>query len=280
VQWLCSIHRNLAGREWNGLPTTRTDVDAPVLIQGESGTGKELVAAAIHNEGPRANKRFVAVNCSALPETLLESELFGHVRGAFTGAVRDKRGRFELADEGTIFLDEVGDLSPTIQVKLLRVLQEGTIERIGSERTLKVNVRLISATNKNLAEEVKKGRFREDLYYRLCVVPLQLPPLRERRTDIPLLANHFLKKALQERGGEICLSPEAIERMVDYSWPGNVRELQNFIHYALVKCKGNILEVYHFPPALLSAGAAPGTHHKIELTPDAARRARRRMRGE
>lgn len=226
---------------------------APVLIQGESGTGKELIAAALHNEGPRAGKLFVPVNCGALPEGLLESELFGHVRGAFTGAIRDKKGRFELADGGTIFLDEIGDVSPTMQVKLLRVLQEGSFERVGSEKTLKVNVRVISATNKELRREMAEGRFREDLYYRLSVVPLTVPPLRERRNDIPLLANHFLRR-LTEGGARknVAFSAEAMDVMLGYEWPGNIRELQNWIQFALIKCKAELIQPAHLPPAALA----------------------------
>jgi transcriptional regulator with PAS, ATPase and Fis domain len=237
------------------------EVNAPILIQGESGTGKELVAAAIHNEGPRQDKLFVPVNCSAIPEGLLESELFGHMRGAFTGALRDKKGRFELAHGGTIFLDEVGDLTPAIQVKLLRVLQEGTFERVGGEQTIKVDVRLISATNKNLEREVATGRFRKDLFYRLCVVPINLPPLRERQGDIPLLADYILKQVLQEREREgVSLSQEALDAIIDYDWPGNVRELQNAIQYALVKCRGSVLKLEHLPPSLsahLDTGKRP-----------------------
>ena len=226
--------------------------NAPVLIQGESGTGKELIAAALHNEGPRASKLFVPMNCGALPEGLLESELFGHERGSFTGAVRDKKGRFELADGGTIFLDEIGDISPVMQVKLLRVLQEGRFERVGSEKTIKVNVRIISATNKNISREMTAGRFREDLFYRLSVVPLTVPPLRERRNDIPLLANHFLKRAGQEIGRpSLTFSAEAMNFMVTYNWPGNVRELQNWIQFALIKCKGAVVELEHLPPIAL-----------------------------
>ncbi|UCD83610.1 MAG: sigma 54-interacting transcriptional regulator [Deltaproteobacteria bacterium] len=219
-----------------------------VLIQGESGTGKELVASAIHNEGPRAGKQFVPVNCGALPDGLLESELFGHVKGAFTGAIRDKKGRFELADGGTIFLDEVGDLSPAMQVKLLRVLQTGCFERVGGEKTIKVDVRVISATNKSLDKEIAAGRFREDLYYRLCVVPITLPPLRERASDIPLLVDNFLERAAKESGQErIYLSSDAQAMLMDYNWPGNVRELQNALQFALVKCRGQIIEPEHLP---------------------------------
>ena len=243
--------------------------NVPVLIQGDSGTGKELVAAAIHNEGPLSDKPFVPVNCGALPEGVLESELFGHVKGAFTGAVRDRKGRFELADGGTIFLDEIGDIPAAMQVKLLRVLQKGTVQRlegqkkvksfqlasremtfqrVGGEKSINVNVRVICATNKNLAEEVAAGRFREDLYYRLCVVPIHLPPLRERRNDIPLLAEHLLKKGLTEMGREdVVLSSEAVNVMIDYDWPGNVRELENALQYALVKCRDNVLLPEHLP---------------------------------
>ncbi|MCJ7693424.1 MAG: sigma 54-interacting transcriptional regulator, partial [Sedimentisphaerales bacterium] len=224
------------------------EVNMPVLIQGESGTGKELVAAAIHNEGVRSDKPFVPVNCAALPEGVLESELFGHVKGAFTGAVLDRKGRFELADGGTIFLDEIGDLPPTMQVKLLRVLQGGTFQRVGGEETVKVDVRVISATNKDLWAEVADGKFREDLYYRLCVVPVHLPALRHRRNDIPILAEWLLKKALTEVGRtDVAFSPEAVNAMVDHDWPGNVRELENAIRYSLVKCRENVLRPEHFP---------------------------------
>jgi PAS domain S-box-containing protein len=222
------------------------DVNIPILIQGESGTGKELVAAAIHHEGPSAEKPFVPVNCGALPEGVLESELFGHVKGAFTGAFYDRKGCFELADGGSIFLDEIGEISGPTQVKLLRVLQEGTFQRVGGEQTIKVHVRVISATNKILADEVTAGRFREDLFYRLCVVPIYLPPLRERRNDIPLLAEHLLKKALKEIEREgVGLSSDAVDIMMDYNWPGNVRELENALRYALVKCKSNLILPEH-----------------------------------
>lgn len=227
---------------------------APVLIQGESGTGKELVAAALHHEGPRAKHAFVPVNCGALPEGLLESELFGHVKGAFTGAIRDKMGRFELADGGTIFLDEIGDISPAMQVKLLRVLQEGCFERVGGEKTIKVNVRVISATHRDLRAEMAAGKFREDLFYRLSVVPLVLPPLRERRLDVPLLANHFLKHMAP--GKAMRFSDEAMGVILDYDWPGNVRELQNWIQFALIKCKNGIIQREHLPPVALDGVAA------------------------
>ncbi len=234
------------------------DTNMPVLVQGESGTGKELVAAAIHNEGPRANKLFVPVNCGALPEALLESELFGHVKGAFTGAYRDKKGRFELADGGTIFLDEIGDISPVMQVKLLRVLQEGSFERVGDEKTIKVDVRVISATNKNLAEEIEEGRFREDLFYRLSVVPIWLPPLREHRTDIPLLVEKILRSAMEECGKTgITLAPETLDVMLTYDWPGNVRELQNWIRFALVRSHGAVIQPEHLPPTQQQLGLHP-----------------------
>lgn len=223
------------------------DVNIPVMIQGESGTGKELVASAIHNEGQRSSEPFVPVNCGALPEGLLESELFGHVKGAFTGAVRDKKGRFELAHRGTLFLDEIGDMPKSVQVKLLRVLQEGRFERVGGERTLTANVRLISATNRDLKREVGHGNFRDDLYYRINVVPVFLPPLRERKQDIPLLTEHFLKTAGdqgQKSGG---ISKDAIAIMIDYAWPGNIRELQSAIRFSLVKSRGRMIQPDHLP---------------------------------
>ncbi len=234
--------------------------NVPVLIQGASGTGKELVAAAIHNEGPRAGNLFVPVNCGALPEGLLESELFGHVRGAFTGAVRDKKGRFELADGGTIFLDEIGDISPAMQVKLLRVLQENSFERVGDSRTIRVDVRVVSATNKDLKQEIAAGRFREDLYYRLCVVPINLPPLRDRCGDIPLLVEHILERVCREAGREqLAISPAAMDLLLSYEWPGNIRELQNALQFAVVKCREETLEPRHLPPHLFAQRAAATT---------------------
>ena len=221
---------------------------AQVLIQGESGTGKELVASALHNEGPRRHKRFVPVNCGSLPDGLLESELFGHCKGSFTGAIRDKKGRFELADGGTIFLDEVGDLSQAMQVKLLRMLQNGQFEPVGSEKTMKVDVRVISATNKDLREEIKAGRFREDLFYRLCVVPITMPPLRERLNDIPLLAESYLEWSSKESHKEkVSLSPEVLDILMEYNWPGNVRELQNVLQFALIKCRGKAISPQYLP---------------------------------
>lgn len=223
------------------------DVNIPVLIQGESGTGKELVAAAIHNKGRRAKKPFVPLNCSALPEGLLESELFGHVKGSFTGAMRDKKGRFELADGGTIFLDEVADLPKVVQAKLLRVLQEGTFERVGDEKTISVDVRLISATNRDLKLAVKKGEFRDDLYYRISVVPIHMPPLRERKNDISMLIENFLGKASEEGQANEGISDEALSVMIAYPWPGNVRELQSAVRFALVKSKGMKIKPDHLP---------------------------------
>ncbi len=221
--------------------------DYPVCITGETGTGKELVATAIHNESRRSGEPFVPINCGALPEGLLESELFGHEKGAFTGAVRDKKGRFELADRGTLFLDEVADLPKMVQVKLLRVLQEGTFERVGGEKTISVDVRIISAANRDLRHEMEKGAFRDDLYYRINVVPIHLPPLRERKADIPLLVQHFLDKAVEEGQESPGFSREALNLMAGYSWPGNVRELQSSVRFALVKCRGQIIGPKHLP---------------------------------
>jgi len=222
--------------------------EAVVLIQGESGTGKDLVARAIHYNSPRRDKPFIKVNCAALPEPLLESELFGHVKGAFTSAIKDKPGRFELADKGTIFLDEIGELSLAMQVKLLRVLEEQRFERVGGVKTIQVDVRIIAATNRNLPEAMAEGTFREDLYYRLDVVPLHLPPLRDRIDDIPLLAEHFIAKLNQKTGKRILsISPQAMELLLDYEWPGNVRQLENVIERAFVYCRGPMLSVEHLP---------------------------------
>lgn len=224
------------------------DYDFPVHISGETGTGKELVAVAIHNESRRAGAPFVPINCGALPESLIESELFGHVKGAFSGAIRDKKGRFEMADGGTIFLDEVAELSKYMQVKLLRVLQEGQFEKVGGEKTVSVNVRVISATNKDLKHEVKKNNFRDDLFYRLNVVPIHLPPLRDRKADIPLLVDHFLQKAMELYPQKsIRVSQAAMSLIMDYHWPGNVRELQNAIQFAIVRKSGNEIKAKDLP---------------------------------
>jgi transcriptional regulator with GAF, ATPase, and Fis domain len=204
--------------------------DAPVLVLGESGTGKELVARAIHRQSTRAQKPFVAVNCGALAENLLESELFGHEKGAFTGAVKDKPGRFELADAGTIFLDEIGEISEGFQLKLLRVLQEGELERVGGTQTIKVDVRVVAATSKDLKEEARRKKFREDLYYRLNVLSVALPPLRERKGDLPLLIQHFMRR----EGGDIRLSKNVMEALTAYSWRGNIRELESAVRRAVL----------------------------------------------
>jgi PAS domain S-box-containing protein len=228
--------------------------DFPVVVTGESGTGKELVAAAIHKESQRRDRLFVPVNCGALPEGTLESELFGHVKGAFTGAIRDKKGRFELADKGTLFLDEIGELSLSMQVKLLRVLQEGVIEPVGGEIPRKIDVRVICATNRNLKEMTARGQFREDLYYRLAVVPIEVPPLRERRNDIPLLANYFLEKVSHKlERGEMYFAEETLSIIMNHNWPGNVRQLQNAIQFTLIKCRGARINPEHLPPEVISS---------------------------
>jgi len=225
--------------------------NATVLIRGESGTGKELVANAIHFGSPRAKQAFVKLNCAALPVHLIESELFGHERGAFTGAVQTKRGKFELADKGTIFLDEIGSISLEAQHKLLRVLQEKEFERVGGSRTLRSDVRIVAATNKDLERAVEDGSFRGDLYYRLNVFPIYLPPLRERKTDILLLAEHFLERCARENQKEIRrLSTPAIDMLTQYHWPGNVRELENCLERAVLVCEGNVIHSYHLPPSL------------------------------
>ncbi len=225
--------------------------DYPVHISGETGTGKELVAEAVHAASRRSGAPFVPINCGALPEGLIESELFGHVKGAFTGAIRDKKGRFGLADSGTVLLDEVSELSKEIQVKLLRFLQTGKYEKVGGEQTVSVNVRIISATNSDLKKEVKNKNFREDLYYRLNVIPIHLPPLRERKNDIPLLVDYFLKQFNGgSEGKNVLISSDAISLMIDYAWPGNVRQLQNALQYAIVKRSGNYIRPEDLPMEL------------------------------
>ncbi|MCJ7641691.1 MAG: sigma-54 dependent transcriptional regulator [Desulfobacterales bacterium] len=229
-----------------------SNTDSTVLIQGASGTGKELIARAIHFNSHRKNKPFVVANCSAYSQNLLESELFGHERGSFTGAIRRKIGRFELAHGGTVFLDEIGEVSPPTQILLLRVLQDHRFERVGGEETLEVDVRVIAATNKNLMEEMKKGTFREDLYYRLNVIPIFVPPLREREDDIPLLASHFLEKLGPEKGKEVTgFSPEVMEIFLAHPWPGNVRELENVIEHAVIVAKQNRVLMKDLPQYLL-----------------------------
>ncbi|MBI4413285.1 MAG: sigma-54-dependent Fis family transcriptional regulator, partial [candidate division NC10 bacterium] len=226
-----------------------------VLLMGESGTGKELAARALHYNSDRAERPFVVIDCAAIPETLQESELFGHTRGAFTGAVAAKRGLFEEAHGGTLFLDEVGDLSAATQAKLLRVLQEGTIRRLGDTRTIQVDVRIIAATNRDLPAEVRAGRFREDLFFRLNVLPLRLPPLRERPEDIPLLTEHFLRRFAAETGRPVRqIAPPALDCIMAYRWPGNVRELEHAIERAVLLSQGEILEVGDLPPAVQGGG--------------------------
>jgi len=210
--------------------------DATILVRGETGTGKELIATAVHNLSKRKNEAFIKLNCAAISETLLESELFGHEKGAFTDAKEMRKGRFELADKGTLFLDEIGDVSPALQVKLLRLLQEQEFERVGGTKTIKTNVRLVAATNRNLEEMVKNGEFREDLFYRLNVIPINLPPLRERYEDVKLLIEHYLKKFMKEHKKKMSFSKEALEVLLNYPWPGNIRELQNMMERIVLIC--------------------------------------------
>ena len=240
--------------------------ESTVLILGASGTGKELVASAIHALGPRAGHPLVKVNCGALTENLLESELFGHVKGAFTGAYRDRKGRFESADHGTLFLDEVGEISPAMQIKLLRVLQEGEFEPVGSEKTRRVNVRVIAATNRDLQEAMRAGRFREDLYYRLRVFPISIPPLSERREDIPALVRFLINRHAARTGKLITgIRPDALKQIMAYPWPGNVRELENAVEYAFIVCQENSItpqdlpEEVRNPPAGHPTGSAPAS---------------------
>lgn len=222
--------------------------DTTVLIRGESGTGKELVARAIHNLSDRANQKFIAISCAALPESLLESELFGYERGAFTGAMRRKEGRFELADGGTLFLDEIGDISLEMQVKLLRVVEGQEFERLGGKDLVKIDVRILAATNQDLEQKIQEKKFREDLYYRLNVISIVLPPLRERKDDILLLIDHFLKKYSKKLNKEIAgITPKAKDILLNYSWPGNVRELENVIERGMVLCRSNVLDVFDLP---------------------------------
>jgi PAS domain S-box-containing protein len=251
---------NIVGRNHKMLEVFQQVIDVapydyPVHIHGETGTGKELIANAIHEESRRSGAPFVPINCGALPEGLIESELFGHVRGSFSGAIRDKKGRFELAHGGTIFLDEVADLPKHVQVKLLRFLQEGTLEKVGSEGFIKVDARVISATNTDLKKEVEKNNFREDLFYRLNVIPIHIPPLRERKNDIPLLVQHFLKQIEERyRKKTIMVSDEALSLMMDHGWPGNVREVENVVQFAVIKCRQNTIRPEDLPMELFQAG--------------------------
>jgi two-component system NtrC family response regulator len=231
-----------AMRDVFGIVTRVSKTDATVLIQGESGTGKELLARAIHTRSPRRSRGFVAINCGAIPETLLESELFGHEKGAYTGAHIQRRGKLEMADGGTLFLDEIGEMSVPLQVKLLRFLQERRVERVGGRELIKVDARIIAATNKDLKSELQAGRFREDLYYRLSVVNLKLPPLRERGEDILLIANAFLRRGAQEHRRNLRFSASALDALVHYPWPGNIRELENAVQRATIMARGRFIE--------------------------------------
>jgi Nif-specific regulatory protein len=246
--------------------TQVASTNTTVLVRGESGTGKELIAHAIHYNSPRAHKPFVKVSCAALPETLIEAELFGHEKGAFTGAQARKQGRFELADGGTLFLDEIGDLSLMTQVKMLRVLQEREFERLGGTTTVKINVRLLTATNRHLEQAITDGYFREDLYYRLNVFSIFVPPLRERKDDILLLADYFLDKYTREHNKQIKrIATSAIDMLTSYHWPGNVRELENAIERAVLVCETLVIHGYHLPPTLQTAEAS-GTVTRGSLT--------------
>jgi two-component system response regulator HydG len=248
-------------RDVLSLVAAAAPTDATVLILGESGTGKELVARAVHGQSKRAGKAFVAINCGALSETVLESELFGHARGAFTGAVSARKGLFEEASGGTLFLDEVGELTLATQVRLLRVLQEGTVRAVGSNESRQVDVRVIAATNRDLAQEVQDGKFRADLFYRLDVVALQVPPLRQRPTDIPLLLHHFIRKHSARFGRAInAVAPEALERLCAHRWPGNVRELENAVERGIALATSDTLNLESLPPALRAPIRAPANH--------------------
>jgi DNA-binding NtrC family response regulator len=232
------------------------DTESTVLITGESGTGKELVARALHYNSGRAERPFVTVNCGAIPEQLLESELFGHVRGAFTNAVAHREGRFAVAEGGTLFLDEIGDMSPNLQVKLLRVLQDRSFEPVGSSKTLTVDVRVVAATHQDLESAIRDRRFREDLYYRLNVIPIEVPPLRERREDVPILVAHFLEASCRTRGEDpVEISRDALDALCGHHWPGNVRELQNLVERLSILCRGRCIEAADLPAAV--AGGAP-----------------------
>ncbi len=266
-------------RDLFDLITDAAQSDAPIIIYGESGTGKELVAAAIHRLGKRREGPFVKVNCAALSETLLESELFGHVKGAYTGADRTRKGRFELAHKGDIFLDEIGDIPPSMQVKILRVIQEKELERVGDSTPVKVDVRIISATHRDLEEMIQREKFRDDLFYRLNVIPIRLPPLRDRKEDLPLLIEHFLEENRLKTGKNIAgISNEAMELLLAYRWPGNIRELVNALEYAFVVCRGDSIEVAHLPEGITGAKEKPKSSHaragrgEIEVVLNALRR--------
>jgi len=254
--------------------------DATVLIQGETGTGKELVARAIHEGSPRRERSFVKVNCAAIPATLLESELFGHEKGAFTGALTQKIGRFELADRGTLFLDEVGEIPLELQPKLLRAIQEQEFERLGSNRTIRVNVRIVAATNRDLKAMMEEGRFRSDLYYRLNVFPIRVPPLRERKQDIPLLVRYFAQKFAQRMGKRIDSIPAgAMAALTHYSWPGNIRELQNLIERSVILSRSSVLEITVPEAGLPGVRSMPAAQIRAAAERDRIMRALRQTRG-
>jgi DNA-binding NtrC family response regulator len=258
------LGRSKAMQHVLGIVSSVAVKDVSILITGETGTGKELVASAIHYNSPRSSKPFIKVNCAAFNEGVLESELFGHEKGAFTGAIATRVGRFELADGGTVFLDEVGDISPAIQVRLLRVLQEKEFERVGGNETKKVDVRVIAATNKDLKGLIEKGRFRDDLYYRLNVVNIELPPLRDRTEDIPLLVSHFINSLNTEKGYHIKgISREAMQILLNYRWPGNVRELENAIESAMALTDKNVIEARYLPSFLLLSPQAHSDFYQI-----------------
>ncbi len=262
------VGKNPAMQKIYEIIDTVSETNSTVLILGETGTGKDLVARAIHYHSPRSKAPFIKVSCAALPETLLESELFGHTKGAFTGAVRDKPGRFQRADGGTIFLDEIGELSLTVQVKLLRILEEQQFEPLGATRPVTVDVRIIAATNRDLQAGIREGWFREDLYYRLNVVPITLPPLRQRKDDIPLLIDHFIHDNNEKTGKHISsVSPEVLEIMTDQQWTGNVRQLEHAIEYAFIHCKGHTIQLHHLPETLREGGeqaALLGSENSLE----------------
>ena len=262
------IGRSPAIRQVFRLVDKVADTDSTVMVYGESGTGKELIARAIHNNSRRCGKPLIPVNCGAIPEELLESELFGHEKGAFTSAIRTRIGRFELSDGGTIFLDEIADMSPKLQVKILRVLQEHKFERIGGAKTIDVDIRVITATNKDLRQAMEAGRFREDLFYRLNVIPITVPPLRERREDIPLLAKHFLQKFRVTRGAEVsAIDTGVMNKFMDYSWPGNIRELENIIERMVILAEGETLKPEDLPVRINNA-APIGRPSTVEITED------------
>ena len=261
------IGKSARMRELFDMLATVAPTEATVLLLGESGTGKEIIANAIHQNSPRRERPYIKVNCAALPETLLESELFGHEKGAFTGAIEKKKGRFERADGGTIFLDEIGEMSLTTQTKILRVLQEREFEPVGGTKTIKVDVRIIAATNKNLEDEVKRGKFREDLYYRINVVPITIPPLRERAEDVPLLAAHFLRLYGEKNKRMLKgFADGVMDALMRYDWPGNVRELENIVERTVIMSRGDTITFADLPPAIAGAqGTAIQTSPAISL---------------